>query len=118
MKALGITESYTVPKVKDNYSSLIWWDYKDTYMKGTIDAFDEWKSDYYPYIGWAADHFHGLKRNPVSNRDYPLTWEIQASQANYEGMDIVDSEYRIAKNSSPHTWHSAEMFLFLIDSKQ
>ena len=114
LHALGIHDPYTIPAIQDNYSSLFWWDYKDSYMKGTSDAYDEWKNDYYPYIGWAADNFHGLKRNPVSNRDYPLTWEIAASQANYEGMGIIDIQYVKNKNSSPHSWHAAEMFLYLI----
>ena len=118
LHALGIEDSYTIPNIQDNYSSLFWWDYKDSYMKGTSDAYDEWKNDFYPYIGWAADHFHGLKRNPVSNRDYPLSWEIQASQADYNGMAIIDAQYVTNKNSSPHTWHAAEMFLYLIEDKK
>jgi len=118
LHALYIEESYSIPKVQDNYSSLFWWDYKDSYMKGTSDAYDEWGNDFYPYIGWASDHFHGLKRSPVSNRDYPLTWEIKASQADYKGMAIIDEQYFANKNSSPHTWHAAEMFLYLIDNKE
>ena len=114
LAALHLPDPYIIPQISDNYSSLFWWDYKDSYWKGTIDAYDEWKNDKYPYIGWAADHFHGLKRNPVSNRDYPLSWEIEASQADYNGMTIVDDIYVEAKNSSPHTWHAAEMFLYLI----
>ena len=58
LNALGIEDPYIIPKIKDNYSSLFWWDYKDTYMKGTTDAYDEWKNDFYLYIGWAADNFH------------------------------------------------------------
>ena len=116
LKSLGIDDPYTIPFIQDDYSSLFWWDYKNTYMEGTQDAFDEWgKNFYYPYIGWAADHFHGLKRNPISNRDYPLTWEIEASQANYEGMRIIDNIYTEHENSSPHTWHSAEIFLYVLD---
>jgi len=87
-------------------------------MKGTTDAYDEWKNDFYLYIGWSADNFCGLKRNPVSNRDYPLTWEIQASQANYKGMNIIDIQYEKNNNSSPHTWHAAEMFLCLLENKK
>jgi hypothetical protein len=118
LHALGIDNSYTIPQIQDNYSSLFWWDYKDSYMKGTSDAYDEWKNDFYPYIGWAADHFHGLKRNPVSNRDYPLTWETEASQADYKGMAIIDDQYVRDKNSSPHTWHAAEVFLYLIENEK
>lgn len=115
LRSLGINDPYSVPQVKDNYSALFWMDYKDTYMKGTSDAYDEWKNDFFPYIGWAADHFHGLKRAPVGNRDYPLTWEIQAGQADYNGMAIINDKYRKDKISTPHTWHAAEIFLYLLD---
>jgi len=116
LESLGIYDPYTIPLIQDDYSSLFWWEYKDTYMEGTRDAFDEWEKNFnYPYIGWAADHFHGLKRNPISNRDYPLTWEINASQANYEGMKIIDRIYTEQKNSSPHTWHAAEVFLYTLE---
>jgi hypothetical protein len=115
---LGLEDPYIIPQIQDNYSSLFWWDYKDSYMKGTSDAYDEWKNDFYPYIGWAADHFHRLKRNPVSNRDYPLTWEENASQADYNGMAIIDDQYLRGKISSPHTWHAAEVFLYLIEDKK
>ena len=115
LRSLGIENSFSIPQIQDNYSSLFWWDYKDTYMKGTSDACDEGKNDFYPYIGWASDHFHRLKRNPVSNRDYPLTWEIEASQADYKGMAIIDSQYAEKKNASPHTWHAAEIFLYLYE---
>ena len=115
LRSLGIDDPYSIPQVQDNYSALFWMDYKDTYMKGTSDACDEWENDFFPYISWAADHFHGLKRAPVSNRDYPLTWEIQAGQADYNGMAIINDKYMKDKISTPHTWHAAEIFLYLLD---
>ena len=119
LKSLGLPDNYSIPLIEDNYSSLFWWDYKESYLTGTIDAGVDWKHDRYPYIGWASDHFHRMKRNPISNRDYPLTWETQASQADYEGMAMVDDIYVDRKTSMPHTWHAAEVFLYLIDkSKQ
>lgn len=115
---LDLPDSYIIPQIQDNYSALFWWAYKDSYMPGTLDAYNEWKDDKYPYIGWAADNFHGLKRNPVSSRDYPLTWEMNASQANYLGMKIIDPVYVSEKCSAPHTWHAAEIFLNLLQIKK
>jgi len=114
LRSLNMEDSYSVPKIQDNYSSLFWWDYKDTYLEGTQDSSNGSGNDFYPYLGWAVDHFHGLKRNPISNRDYPLSWEIQASQADYNGMAIIDTQYVKDRNSSPHTWHASEMFLYLL----
>jgi hypothetical protein len=117
LSKLGLPDIYSVPFLDDDYATLFWWDYKESYFMGTNDAHDKWKTNNYPYIGWAADHFHGLKRGPISNRDYPLTWEIEASQADYSGMEIIDSVYVHRKISVPHTWHTAEVFLYLTDNQ-
>lgn len=115
LKKLGMADPYQIPAINDNYSALFWWDYTDSYLQGTLDAYDQWKDDKYPYIGWAADHFHKLKRNPISNRDYPLTWETDASQADYNGMQIIDPMLTKMRISLPHTWHAAEIFLYIFD---
>jgi hypothetical protein len=51
----------------------------------------------------------------VSDRDYPLTWEAQASEAKYDGMRRVAGEYVKARTCAPHTWHAAEAFLYLLE---
>ncbi|HPG38068.1 MAG TPA: hypothetical protein PLP19_06310 [bacterium] len=109
LRKLGIEDTYTIPQVEDNYSPLFWWDYTDYYVKTNL-----WKDDKYPYISWAQDHFFSEKTSPISNRIYPLTWEIDASEANYNGMRIIDEEYVVNRISSPHTWHAAEVFLYLL----
>jgi hypothetical protein len=119
IKCLGLDDKYTIPlNVDDNYSSLFWWDYKSSYKNGTIDSWDEQKNPDYPYLGWAADHFHGLKRNFISNRDYPVTWERKASQANYSGMTVIDTVYTRLQLCVPHTWHASEVFLYLLDQNK
>lgn len=115
LKALHLPDDYTIPKINDDYSALFWWDYKDSYLPGTKDSNDK---DKYPYLGWACDNFHGSKGSPISNRDYPLTWEIEASQADYKGMSAIDDKYVQGKNSSPHTWHASEVFLYLLEFKK
>lgn len=115
LKSLNLPDDYTIPQVEDDYSALFWWDYKDSYKAGTKDACNR---DKYPYLGWACDNFHRQKGSPISNRDYPLTWEIEASQADYKGMSVIDEKYVAAKNSSPHTWHASEVFLYLINIKK
>jgi len=32
-------------------------------------------------------------------------------------MKVIDEIYTQLKNSSPHTWHVAEIFLYLVDEK-
>ncbi len=110
LRALGLPDPYTVPRVADGYSALFWMDYKDTYTPGK-DSDDRGA---YPYLGWACDHFHGSRKSPIGNRDYPLTWEQKASEANYDGLKILDPIYVQQKLSAPHTWHAAEVFLYVL----
>lgn len=111
LAALGIDDPYVVPQVQDSYSALFWWQFKDTYVPGR----DADNRQAYPYLGWACDHFHGAKKSPISDRDYPLTWEQRASQAKYEGMQIISEQYTQHRLAAPHTWHAAEVFLYLLE---
>ena len=110
LRALGLPDPYSVPPIKDSYSALFWMDYKDSYLPGS-DADDRGA---YSYLGWACDHFHGTRKSPIGNRDYPLTWEQNASQANYDGLKLLDPIYVQQKLSAPHTWHAAEVFLYAL----
>ncbi len=113
LKALGLADEYTIPRVKDGYSALFWMEYKDTYVPGGDTS--ERKS--YPYLGWACDHFHGKALSPLSDHDYPLTWEKNASDAKYEGMGVISGEFVKQHLSMPHTWHASEVFLYLLEGK-
>jgi len=110
LRALGLDDPYTIPAIRDSYSSLFWMDYRDRHVPGA----EATNRDRYPYLGWATDHFQGQKLSPISNRDYPLTWETRASQADYAGMAIVDPVFVEQKTSVPHTWHAAEVFLYVL----
>ena len=114
LSSLGLKDEYSIPHVADSYSALFWMDYKETYVAGK-DAADR---KAYPYLDWAGDHFHGKKGGPISNRDYPLTWEKNASQAKYTGMEIISDQFVKQRLSVPHTWHAAEVFLYLMEQKK
>lgn len=111
LRALGLPDKYAIPAVRDSYSALFWMDYRAAHVPG--GEADDRKNC--PYLGWAADHFLQRKQSPISNRDYPLTWESNASQADYNGMHIVAPVFTENKISAPHTWHAAEVFLYLLD---
>ena len=113
LRSLGLPDPYIVPKVADSYGALFWMDYKDQHVAGK-DSDDRGA---YPYLGWACDHFHGTKKSPLSNRDYPLTWEERASEARYEGLKIISPALVKKRLSLPHTWHAAEAFLYLLETK-
>lgn len=109
LRSLGLTDPYEIPDIECQYSSLFWMDYKEFHK-----PVNGWRNDRYPYIGWARDHFHGLSQSPISSGDYPLTWEIEASQADYEGIRLVSDNYTLARCAAPHTWHTSEIFLYLL----
>ena len=113
LKSLKMNDPYQIPSMKDDYSSLFWWDYTDSYI-----ACVEYSGDFYPYLGWAQDHFKGTKTSVISDRDYPLTWETNASEADYKRLSVIDSIYVSKKTSAPHTWHASEIFLYLLDKKE
>jgi hypothetical protein len=113
LRALGLPDEFTIPLIADGYSALFWMDYHEAYVPGR-DSDDRVN---YPYLGWACDHFHHQQRSPISDRDYPLTWEAKASQARYQGMALVSDEFVQQRLSAPHTWHAAEALLYLLDQQ-
>jgi len=122
LRALGLKDTYEIPAVFDSYSALFWMDFKDAHLPGP--AFSEGAKKNYPYLVWAEAHFHGwpppmtLEKGPreAGTQQYPLTWEAHASQANYKAMLLISKEYVDRKICAPHSWHAAEMFLFLLDA--
>ena len=112
--SLGLKDPYEIPKVFDSYSVLFWMDYKTEHVKGK--GFSKNGIKNYPYLGWAEAHFHGRPTPMPVEQQYPMTWEAHASQANYAGMKLVSEEYTNRKICAPHSWHAAEMFLYLLDN--
>jgi len=115
MQSLGIPDSaLVVPKAQDSYASLFWWALKD----GQIGPeFSDDAAEKFPYLAWARDHLSGEHAGPVSAGEYPLSWEADASQADYKGMSIIGNEFVKARLAGPHIWDAAEMFLALSSDK-
>ena len=117
LRALGLPDPFVVPAVEDSYATLFWWGDRAGYV-GKPEGYHA-ESDLYPYLTWAEAHFFG--RPPpwqLAGPSYPLTWEAQASQADYDGMARISPEFAAAKLCMPHTWHAAEMFLYLLDEAE
>jgi hypothetical protein len=114
LRALGLNDPFRVPKVKDSYAALFWWEYKADDMPGQPLI----SNDKYPYLGWAACHYGGQKRGKLSDRDYPLAWEAMASQAKYDGIKRIGPECAHRRNCAPRTWHAAEALLYLIEEPE
>ena len=111
---VGLDDPYEIPPVFDAYSALFWMDYREQHVPGP--RFGEHSRERYPYLGWAEDHFYGEPPGEIGGGPaYPLTWESDASEADYAGMAIVAEEYVSRRLAAPHTWHAAETFLRLLE---
>ncbi len=109
---LGLEDPFEIPDISDSYGGLFWMDYHES-INLEQSIFDSAVN--YPYLTWAEDHFFGNYHGRFSDQIYPLTWESQASSAQYEGMEIVAEEYVNTQTAVPHAWHAAEMFLVLAE---
>ena len=112
LRALGLPDPWKIPQVEDGYSALFWMDYRSEHVGKA--GFDSHGRQNYPYLGWASDHFYN-KPPVLPAVGFPLSWEAVASEADYAGMAVVAPAYAKARISAPHTWHGAEMFLYLIE---
>ena len=117
LKELGIENDFLVaPQIFDNYARMFWMD--RTEVERTT-PYDNEYNDFYPYLWWAVKHF---ECEPIEDKyleiSYPMTWEQEASQAKYEGIRRLSKTYADNKFSAPHTWHAAEMFLYLIEMEK
>ena len=113
---LNIDTSFIkIPKEFDSYARMMWM-YKDD-----VEVEHPYENEYsykYPYLWWAVCHFNGDKiPKELLEIKYPMSWEIQASEAIYENIASLSTEYAENKCASPHSWHAAEMFLYLIEMR-
>ena len=70
------------------------------------------------YLEWTEAHFYDSTPSVTfSKMKYPLTWEAYVSEADYDGMRIISEEYVENKICTPHSWHIAEAFLYLLEIK-
>ena len=114
LKSLGLPDPFEIPTQSEDYSALCWWDKFPASNEPFEPTTSRMVSDDYPYLTWASDTFYTERQGFIGNRDYPLSWESNASQANYDGMSILSSEYVGRRTAVPHTWHAAEMFFRLL----
>ena len=122
LKRLGLDDPYTIPSVFDPYSALFWMGFLDQHVPGPL--FEDGLAMPYPYLKWAEAHFlrvaPGVAERPamplgLAGRSFPLTWEAEASQADYAGLGRLSQRLILERHAVPHTWHAAEMFLLLLD---
>ncbi len=109
------TSSIKIPKKFDSYARMFWMD------RSEVETETEYANEYdakYPYLSWARYHFNKDKIDEaLVELKYPMSWEIEASEAIYENIVPLSEEYAKNKCGAPHSWHAAEMFLYLIEMR-
>jgi hypothetical protein len=114
LERLGLADDFVVPQVEDSYAPLFWWDKDDITLPSGKRYHDQ--AELFPYLAWAEAHFWGdSPPMHLAANDYPVTWESHASQADYGGTLMIDEGFAERKLCMPHTWHAAEMFLYLLE---
>ena len=105
----------SIPNEFDRYARMFWMD------KSEVEITTPFENEYdelYPYLSWATYHFNGDEiNNDLLKIKYPMSWEIKASEASYDLIAPLSEEYAKNKCSAPHSWHAAEMFMYLIEKK-
>ena len=104
---------FNINNLNDEYGVLTWWtNNKITKNKKVTPDVN------YPYLSIAA--YHKLEKGsfPMNNNLYPLSWEKDASEANYQEMQILDNYYAVNNISPVHTWTASEMLLLLLDEEK
>lgn len=106
---LGKDFSFSIDNLNDEYGILTWWmDNKVSNKKYTAD-------DNFPYLSIASFHKTRKGKFPLNNSIYPLSWERNASEANYSKMQVLDDYYTVNRLSPLHTWTASELLLLLMD---
>ena len=111
IESLGKEYPFDLESIKeDSYSKMAWWsnyELKDT-SQNPIEL-------QYPYLSYAYYHKLGTGQIPVNRNLYPLSWEMNASAANYEKYEETLPGLNRAKASSLHSWSASELLLLLLD---
>ena len=123
LRALGMDDPYRIPSVFDSYSAIFWMDYRGDHVDGA--RFSQRTLALYPYLNWAEAHFYdAAPPEPLGELHAPLTREGSASEAEHWRLNqlaaggIIPAEQAQNHLCTPHTWHAAEMFLYLIDKER
>lgn len=125
---IGLPDSYEVPEMEDTYGGLFWMNRRgggsaeekvngSRRQDGALrkDGEECWKDSDYPYLEAAKAHFEGETPPILEEPPYPLTWEKNASEADYNENLPYFPQMADGKICAPHTWHAAELYLWMTE---
>ena len=111
LESLNMEFKYDIDKLSDNYSNMAWWSSNkvNTDVKSKVD-------ENYPYLTIATYHKTKKGKIVINSSIYPLSWEKNASEADYQKMKVLDNYYVDNRISPLHTWTASELLLLLMDN--
>ncbi len=108
IEKLGDDFNFEIDNLNDSYTKTAWWNQIKFEINNSISL-------EYPYLSYANRHTMINGKIPVNKEIYPLSWEKNASQANYSKMKVLSSSYVDEKKSPLHSWSASELLLLLLD---
>ena len=94
---------------EDLYSNMAWWSNYNINTKQHIESKE------FPYLSYATRHKLDFGTIIVNENIYPLSWEITASEANYDNYRGLENEMIQGRISPLHSWAASEFLLWLLD---
>jgi len=94
---------------EDRYALMAWWSDYQTIDTNAIESVE------YPYLTYASRHKLNSGKIVMNINLYPLSWEINASQAKYNNYEGIDNLMKNDKTSPIHTWAASELLLWLLN---
>lgn len=111
IESLGKEFKFDIDEIEeDEYTSMAWWSTKNVSAKTAMES-----SKNYPYLSFATRHKLNNGKIAVNSNLYPLSWEKEASQADYSKFNDLDINLANTKISPLHSWAASEMLLFIMD---
>ena len=122
LRALGLDDSaWRIPAERDDYADLFWMDFRDEPVLFSRDFASGTALERYPYLAWAQAHFRGAPP-PEDPAALAFSREAMASEARYDRVaalaaaGVVPADHASSFLATPHAWHAAEVFLYLLDA--
>ena len=111
LESIGKNYHFDLDSIEeDEYSKGAWWsDYK------TKVFFNDNQNSDYPYLAYAIRHKQKIGKIVIGSELYPLSWEKNASHANYNNYSGIDYTMQEGKMSALHTWSASELLLYIMD---
>ncbi len=108
---LNLKFDFDLDNLDDEYYKLSWWSNYTSKKK-----VNNYLSVDFPYLTIAGYHKTKTGKIPLNENIYPLSWERNASCADYGKVLFLDEYYAENRISPTHVWSASELLLLLLEN--